>query len=77
MRIAIDAMGGDHAPDEIIAGALEAREVLGSEDELVLIGDEQIIKTHLHKLGADAEAFRIFHASDVIGMDESPVEAIR
>ena len=37
MRIAIDAMGGDHAPDEIIAGALEAREVLGSEDELVLI----------------------------------------
>ena len=36
MRIAIDAMGGDHAPDVIIAGALEAREVLGSEDELVL-----------------------------------------
>ena len=77
MRIAIDAMGGDHAPDEIIAGALEAREVLGSEDELVLIGDEQIIKTHLHKLRANAEAFRIFHAPDMIGMDESPVEAIR
>jgi len=77
MRIAIDAMGGDHAPDEIIAGALEAREVLGSEDELVLIGDEQIIETHLHKLGADPEAFRIFHASEVIGMDESPIEALR
>ena len=77
MRIAIDAMGGDRAPDVIIAGALEAREVLGSEDELVLIGDEQIIKAHLYKLRADAEAFRIFHAPDVIGMDESPVEAIR
>ena len=77
MRIAIDAMGGDHAPDEIIAGALEAREVLGSEDELVLIGDEQIIKTHLHKLGTTPEAFRIFHASEVIGMDEPPVEALR
>ncbi len=77
MRIAIDAMGGDRAPDDIIAGALEAREVLGSEDELVLIGDEQIIKAHLHRLKADAEAFRIFHAPDVIGMDESPVEAIR
>jgi glycerol-3-phosphate acyltransferase PlsX len=77
MRIAIDAMGGDRAPDDIIAGALEAREVLGSEDELVLIGDEQVIKTHLHKLGADSGAFRIFHASEVIGMDESPVEALR
>jgi len=77
MRIAIDAMGGDHAPDEIIAGALEAREVLGSEDELVLIGDEQVIESHLHKLGSDPKTFRVLHASDVIDMDESPVEALR
>ena len=33
MRIAIDAMGGDHAPDEIIAGALEAREVLAGRQK--------------------------------------------
>jgi len=77
MWIAIDAMGGDRAPGEIIAGALEAREVLGSDDELVLIGDEQIIETHLRKLKAGADTFRVFHAPDVIGMDESPVEAIR
>jgi len=77
MRIAIDAMGGDHAPDEIIAGALEAREVLGSEDELLLIGDEQVIESHLHKLGSDPKTFRVLHASDVIDMDESPVEALR
>lgn len=77
MRIAIDAMGGDHAPDEVIAGALEAREVLGSEDELVLIGDEQTIKTHLRSLGSTPEAFRIFHAPDVVGMEESPVESLR
>ena len=77
MRIAIDAMGGDHAPGEIIAGAIEARKVLGSEDELVLIGDEAIINTHLNQLGASAGTFRIFHAPDMIGMDESPVEALR
>jgi len=77
MRIAIDAMGGDHAPGEIIAGALEAREVLGDEDELVLIGDEEIINMHLNKLGASARNFRIFHAPDLIEMDESPVEALR
>lgn len=77
MRIAIDAMGGDRAPGKIIAGALEARKVLGSEDELVLIGDEQIIGTHLRELGSTPDAFRIFHASEVIGMEESPVEALR
>ncbi|MDH4203118.1 MAG: phosphate acyltransferase PlsX [Phycisphaerae bacterium] len=77
MRIAIDAMGGDHAPGEIIAGALEARDVLGSEEELVLIGDEAIINMHLNRLGATTGEFRIFHAPDVIGMDESPVEALR
>lgn len=77
MRIAIDAMGGDHAPGKIIAGALEAREVLGSQDELVLIGDQQVIEKHLRDLGADPDAFRVFHAPDTIGMDESPVEALR
>jgi glycerol-3-phosphate acyltransferase PlsX len=77
MRIAIDAMGGDFAPGEIIAGALEAKDVLESEDELVLIGDEEIIKSHLVQLGAPADSFRIFHAPEVISMDESPVEALR
>ena len=77
MRIAIDAMGGDHAPGEIIAGTLEARKVLGSEDELVLIGDEDIIKAKLRELGTDPNTFHIFHAPDQIGMDESPVEALR
>jgi glycerol-3-phosphate acyltransferase PlsX len=77
MRIAIDAMGGDHAPGEIIAGVLEAREVLGSEDELVLIGDEQVISDNLCKLGSTSDAFRVFHAPDTIAMDESPVEALR
>ncbi|MCE5186964.1 MAG: phosphate acyltransferase PlsX [Planctomycetaceae bacterium] len=77
MRIAIDAMGGDHAPDEIVAGALEAKDVLKSDDELILIGDEGIIKSCLVRLGASPDTFRIFHASEVIGMNESPVEALR
>jgi glycerol-3-phosphate acyltransferase PlsX len=77
MRIAIDAMGGDHAPSEIIAGAIEARKVLGNDDELVLIGDENVINMNLENLGAPRGSFRIFHAPDAIGMDESPVEALR
>jgi glycerol-3-phosphate acyltransferase PlsX len=77
MRIAIDAMGGDFAPGQIIAGAIEAKDVLDHDDELVLIGNEEIIKTHLTQYGAGPDTFRIFHAPDVIGMDESPVEALR
>lgn len=77
MRIAIDAMGGDHAPAEIIAGALEARDVLDQEDEIVLIGDEELIRQHLKSNKTDPDPFRIFHAPEVIGMEESPVEALR
>lgn len=77
MRIAVDAMGGDNAPDAIIAGVLEAREAIDPDDELVLIGDEAVIRAQLEKLGANMDQFRIFHAPEVIGMDESPVEALR
>ncbi|GAB1543806.1 phosphate acyltransferase PlsX [Scytonema sp. NUACC21] len=74
VRIAIDAMGGDHAPDEIVAGALRAREELGVE--VLLVGDPQQIqsklppKTNLHKI-------EIVNAEDTISMDEEPLSAIR
>ena len=41
MRIAIDAMGGDNAPGEIIAGAMEAIEVIDKDDEIILVGPEE------------------------------------
>ena len=47
MRIAIDAMGGDHAPDEIIAGALEATSQLDTDDEVVLVGPQALIESKL------------------------------
>lgn len=77
MRIAIDAMGGDYAPDEIIAGALQGREVLDPEDEIILVGDEPVVRQKLQQLNASPDAFRIFHAPEVIGMDEAPAEAVR
>lgn len=77
MRIAIDAMGGDHAPHEIIKGAVEASKILGKEDELILVGDESVIEDHLSKLDAIKSAIQIVHAPETIGMDEKPVESIR
>jgi glycerol-3-phosphate acyltransferase PlsX len=47
MRIAVDAMGGDHAPDEIVAGALEALPRLDKEDSLLLVGPQELLETKL------------------------------
>ena len=75
MRIAVDAMGGDFAPKEIVRGAVEAAKKY--DCEIVLIGDEEQIRAELH--GEDPAALRIsiVHASEVIGMDEHPAEAVR
>ena len=75
MRIAVDAMGGDFAPKEIVRGAVDAAKKY--DCEIVLIGDEEQIRAELH--GADPAALRIsiVHASEVIGMNEHPAEAVR
>ncbi len=77
MRIAIDAMGGDHAPDEIIAGALEAVDCLVEDDEIILVGIEDRIEKQLGRSGSARRAISIVHAPDAIGMDESPIESLR
>jgi glycerol-3-phosphate acyltransferase PlsX len=77
MRIAIDAMGGDHAPEEIIKGVLEASKLLDADDELVLIGVQERIERQLASDGAGTNSIRIVHAPEIIGMDEAPVEALR
>ncbi|GIW83034.1 MAG: phosphate acyltransferase [Gemmatales bacterium] len=77
MRIALDAMGGDHAPDVVVDGALAA--VAENHDlKVVLVGDKAKIEPRLEK--GDAETLKrleIFHCTQVIGMDETPVEALR
>ena len=76
MRIALDAMGGDNAPAEVIAGALDAIEHIDN-DNLVLFGDEQAILKHLGDPSRWREKIEIVHAPEVVGMDESPVESLR
>ncbi len=72
-RIAIDAMGGDNAPEEIVAGA-----VLAAKDELgrmVLVGDEARLRPLLASHGCDT--IEIVHAPDAIAMDANPSQALR
>ena len=74
MRIAVDAMGGDYAPQEIVWGAYEsARQV---SFDIVLVGDTEQIEKHLPKRGRPPN-LHLHHASQVITMDDSPVMAIR
>ena len=75
MRIAIDAMGGDHAPRVPVKGALlAARE--WSDAEIVLVGDEAKIKEHLDDGGMPSN-LSILHAPDAILADDEPVRAVR
>lgn len=78
MRISIDAMGGDFAPGEIVAGALQAAEKLPSIERLFLVGDEKAIQAELAKHAGPVPAcIEIVHASEVVGMGESPAMALR
>ncbi len=77
MRTALDAMGGDHAPVEIVKGAVEALESLPPEDEIILVGPQDVVAAELAKLGGPFKRIHIEHAPQWIGMDESPVDALR
>jgi len=77
MRIAIDAMGGDNAPDEIIAGALESIELLGKDDELILVGPQDLLTPRVPPSKPRKAAVSVVDAQDVIGMDEPPVVSLR
>jgi glycerol-3-phosphate acyltransferase PlsX len=74
VRIAIDAMGGDHAPGEIVAGALRAKEELGVD--ILLVGDPQQIEAALPPK-TNLGQMEIFPAEEAIAMDEEPLNAVR
>ena len=67
MRISIDAMGGDFAPQKIVAGTLQAATQLKGVSKLFLVGDESAIQAELNKYkGAVPECIEIVHASQVV-----------
>src|SRR5262249_30547341 len=75
MRIALDAMGGDHAPGPIVAGAVQA---VQAEPELtvVLVGDQAQVEPPLPTDDVRPR-LQIFHCTQVVGMEDKPVEALR
>ena len=76
MKIAVDAMGGDHAPRAIVEGAILAAREYGVP--VILVGDEKIIRQETARFSdSDSLPLTYYHASEAVGMDESPMTPIR
>ena len=75
MKIALDAMGGDTAPDTTVAGAVRAARELPIE--IILVGNRPVVEPQLARYLDRPSNVSILHASETIGMDEPPVASIR
>ena len=75
MKIILDGMGGDNAPEAIVEGAVAASEE--TEHSIVIIGAEEIIKAELAKHRYDPEKISTVNATEIISNDDAPVRAVR
>ncbi|HET7038873.1 MAG TPA: phosphate acyltransferase PlsX [Gemmatimonadales bacterium] len=76
MRIVLDAMGGDYAPEAPVAGAVEALADLPPSTDVVLVGRAAEVKAELAKHGT-SDHLEVIEAPDVVGMAEKPLAAVR
>ncbi len=77
VQIAVDAMGGDYAPEVVIEGAIAATQEAGDSVQVLLVGPEDRLKPLLETQNAAGRPIAILHAPEVIGMEESPSVALR
>ena len=76
VKVALDAMGGDNAPSEIVKGAIDAV-TENKEVKVYLVGKEALVKDELSKYKYNADQVEVVDATEVIEMAEPPVMAIR
>ena len=75
LRIGVDAMGGDYAPEAVVLGAIEAVKVLPGDVRLVLFGDEAAIRAIMEREGAAKDLFDVVPTTEVITMSDHPAQA--
>lgn len=75
MRIAVDAMGGDHAPRVVVEGAVQAARIFS--DEIILVGRQEEVRQELARMRDVPATVSVVHASEVIAMDDSPATSVR
>jgi glycerol-3-phosphate acyltransferase PlsX len=76
MKIGLDIMGGDFAPEAAVLGAIAAYDALSPDQKLVLIGDKEIALSILAANNCSPDNFEFVHTTEVIGMAEHPTKAI-
>lgn len=77
LKIGVDAMGGDYAPEAAVKGAVLALDAIGPDSRIVLFGDEAKIKSVLAAEGCPAERFDIVATTEVIEMGDHPAKAFQ
>lgn len=75
MRIGIDILGGDFAPEATVCGSILAKKVLSGDVQLVLIGDKDVILSICDRENFDSSVFEIIHTTEQINMGEHPAKA--
>ncbi len=75
--VALDAVGGDHAPDVVVQGAIAAHEESGGDVNVLLVGPQQVVEESLEKHGPAGDGVTILDAPEIIGMSESPAAAVK
>ena len=77
MRVAVDAMGGDHGPGVVVRGVQRALASVYSISKIYLVGDRATLKRELEECGCNDPRLEICHASQVLTMEDKPVDALR
>ncbi len=77
MRLAVDVLGGDHAPEAVLKGCIAALPELDADDTIVLVGPTDLIEESLREWGVNDARLEIEHATEMIEMHESPTKAVR
>ncbi|MBF0569872.1 MAG: phosphate acyltransferase PlsX [Candidatus Omnitrophica bacterium] len=75
MRIVVDAMGGDHAPANVVAGVVDA--VKQFPVNITLVGIEGQVQAQLQKFSYPKDQITVLHAPEVVDMDDNPLDVIR
>jgi phosphate acyltransferase len=75
MRIGIDILGGDFAPEATVCGSILAAQVLSGDVQLVLIGDKDAIQYICNRKNFDSSVFEIIHTTEQVNMGEHPAKA--
>src|ERR1043165_8606501 len=77
MRIVVDVMGGDRGPEVVVDGARLALDAYRALSELYLVGNEADINPPIQKTGLADPRVRVVHASQILTMDDKPVQGLR